>query len=299
MLNPLIELRNQYNIGKIDKLEYSSKCLDYFFYLKNYSEFLKESGISSIDIKENKLIVTTKFMSIKFKIDSIDKGIVPISRFMFDESEEKVLTLLKKLISKNYPSTFTMLDIGANIGWFSMNFAKFFPKSSIYAFEPIPKTYKNLRENITLNSLENVFTRNIGLSDSHSTQTFYCDETLCGNASLVNHTNQPNIQKSNILVYPLDKLPLSPNFIKIDVEGAEFLVLKGAKQTLINYHPILYIEMLRKWSARFNYHPNDIIHFLSSLGYSCFTSTLTPFETMTDSTEETNFIFLHTSHRMI
>lgn len=55
--------------------------------------------------------------------------------------------------------------------------------------------------------------------------------------------------------------------------------------------------MLRKWCAKFGYHPNDIIYFYKNMGYSCFVfreDRLIPFEQVTETTIETNYFFLHT-----
>ena len=54
--------------------------------------------------------------------------------------------------------------------------------------------------------------------------------------------------------------------------------------------------MLRKWTAKFNYHPNEIIKLFSDLGYRVFTvnrEILVPFAAMDEDTVETNFFFLH------
>ena len=54
--------------------------------------------------------------------------------------------------------------------------------------------------------------------------------------------------------------------------------------------------MLRKWSAKFNYHPNDIIDLFKNLGYHCYSlneGKLIQFYTMNEDTIETNFFFLH------
>ena len=61
------------------------------------------------------------------------------------------------------------------------------------------------------------------------------------------------------------------DFLKCDVEGGELLVFKGGLQTLQHHKPVIFCEMLRKWSAPFGYHPNDIITLLGELGYLCFT----------------------------
>ena len=84
-------------------------------------------------------------------------------------------------------------------------------------------------------------------------------------------------------------------FIKCDVEGAELSVFRGAEQLLREDRPIVFAEMLRKWCARFHYHPNDIIAFMAQLGYRCFAvgaHSFTPCAAVTECTEETNFLFL-------
>lgn len=52
-----------------------------------------------------------------------------------------------------------------------------------------------------------------------------------------------------------------PDFIKCDVEGAELLVLKGGEETLKSKKPVIFIELIRKWAQKFNYHPNEVIKF--------------------------------------
>jgi hypothetical protein len=86
------------------------------------------------------------------------------------------------------------------------------------------------------------------------------------------------------------------DFIKCDVEGAELLVFQGGQQTIARDLPIVFSEILRKWSAKFGYHPNDIFQLFHSLGYRSFSvagSWLKPFEAMDATTLETNFFFLH------
>ena len=60
----------------------------------------------------------------------------------------------------------------------------------------------------------------------------------------------------------------------------------------------MFTEMLRKWCAKYEYHPNDIIAFFERLGYDCYVprlERLAPCAIVTDATLETNFLFLHRS----
>jgi hypothetical protein len=74
------------------------------------------------------------------------------------------------------------------------------------------------------------------------------------------------------------------------------LAFKGGKEILKRDCPIVFSEMLRKWTAKFNYHPNDIIEFFTDLNYKCFTiesGKLKAFEHVDENTVETNYFFLH------
>ena len=89
------------------------------------------------------------------------------------------------------------------------------------------------------------------------------------------------------------------DFLKCDVEGAELLVIEGGLKSIEKYKPILFLEMLRKWSDKFGYHPDEIIEKLKSINYRCFKVIKTNLEEITEITdleEATNFFFLHTEH---
>ena len=93
------------------------------------------------------------------------------------------------------------------------------------------------------------------------------------------------------------------DFIKCDVEGAEKLVFEGGLETIKKYKPIIYAEMLRKWSKSFGYHPDDIINLLADIGYHCyryFNNKMEKIDSVTPQMETTNFFFLQQSkHKTI
>lgn len=119
--------------------------------------------------------------------------------------------------------------------------------------------------------------------------------------ALANLTEQPEVNKIRCSFTTVDlfveKNKTKVDFIKCDVEGAEFLVFKGAQETLRRDKPVIFTEMLRKWSAPFNYHPNDMIKFFADLSYDCFViedgERLQRFTTVDEMTVETNYIFCH------
>lgn len=187
-----------------------------------------------------------------------------------------------------------LFDVGAYVGWYSVEFARRVPGSKVYAYEPIAENRIELNKNI--GDLKNVFVFPFGVADYNDFSTFYVSNQESGTASLApleedrfGATTTVEKMVSTIDITCSYRHP--PNFIKIDVEGAEFLVLKGARETLKRYRPIVLCEMLRKWSRRFNYHPNDIIDYMRELDYECRTIDGRPFTTMTNDTVERNFFF--------
>ena len=191
-----------------------------------------------------------------------------------------------------------LYDVGANEGLYSLDFAGRFLNGKAVAFDPIPETLKLLKKNVATSQ---VTIYPFGLSSYNGTATFYVSPVDLGATSLapLEQDRFGDVKEVIADVHTIDTIidhkAYPPNLIKIDVEGAELYVLTGAEQTLSNYRPIIQVEMLRKWTARFNYHPNDIIEYMSKLRYKCFVlrgGSLQEFPLMRDDTTETNFYFL-------
>ena len=195
----------------------------------------------------------------------------------------------------------TIFDIGANIGWYSLVFAKKRTSSIIHAFEPIFETYESLLLNVKLNALDNIICNNFGFSNEAKTTTFYTSLHTSVSNSAVNITDDINAKEVVCEVMTLDSYAFQKgvkvDVIKCDVEGAELFVYEGGEKTIANNLPIVFTEMLRKWSAKFGYHPNDIISFFARFGYYCFCvnakQELQKIEFVNNNTENTNFFFLH------
>ena len=86
------------------------------------------------------------------------------------------------------------------------------------------------------------------------------------------------------------------DFIKIDVEGGEFKVLKGSKKTITTFRPIIYIELYDPWCEKFGYVANDALKFLQEMGYQCYSvspSRLIRKGKIGNEEENYNYFFLH------
>jgi FkbM family methyltransferase len=295
-MNKLIETRNRYLSGVDEKKDYIDKMYDIHSILFDYADFVENTNISSIEIIDHYVLMTFRDSEIRFMCNRNDKRLAPLDTLNFGDYEQDELLMQLKLIGDGD----NILDIGGNYGWYAMRIAKEKPDTHIYSFEPIPDTFNFLNANIRLNALNNIKTFNLGFSNTQGSFDFYFNPNLSVNASLANVSTNNKIEKISCTVQVLDNFVKDQNirvdFVKCDVEGAELLVFKGGINMIKEDCPIIFTEMLRKWSSKFDYHPNDIISFFHSLGYSCFITKegqLKSFESVNENTQETNYFFLH------
>ena len=166
----------------------------------------------------------------------------------------------------------TIVDIGAQCGLYTL-YAKYLPKSQFYAFEPFPRSYKVLRDNITLNRIPNVRTRNIGISN-------HAGETILNTSKSHNglHTLGTNISRFNdavpvtIHVEPLDTIFYDNNipvdFIKIDTEGWEYFILQGGEKTIQKYKPMIQLEWDNDNMKQCNVNMTEFGTYIDTIGYT-------------------------------
>ncbi len=289
-------LENYYKSEKMNKQEYIQRMHDIHKILFEYSSFIKNKDIKKIEIEDSQVVITTRENEIKLLCDEFDHRIVPIEILNFDFYEKEEINLILKLIKENS----VILDIGANIGWYSLKIAKNINNVRILAFEPIPKTFKYLKENMYLNQVSGIKALNYGFSDEEKNIVFYYYPEGSCNASAVNLSGRKDVDKITCKLTTLDKFTknedISIDFIKCDVEGSELFVFKGGIETIKRDKPIIFTELLRKWAAKFNYHPNEVISLLKENGYRCFTmkcGNLCEIDRIDENTVETNFLFLN------
>lgn len=292
----IIDLSNSYEKGEISKPDFIKQMYNFHQILFDYSVYLNGTNIGSIEISENRVLMTDRQFGIKIICPPQDLRVLPIETLNFKNYEENELQLVLNLLEDKS----VILDIGANIGWYSLVMGKKFPNSKIYAFEPLQDIFNYLASHIDINKISNITAVNLGVSDKSGESSFYVDPNNSVNASILNIANAKSTQKIHITLTTIDEFVASNNlkkvdFIKCDVEGAEFNVFKGALKTLKEHHPTILCEMVRKWTAPYNYHPNDIISYLKEYGYACFAigkDGITLIAQMDEGTAETNFLFI-------
>lgn len=293
------EMRQCFENQTLSKPDYIDEMYnDFHSKLFSYASWLQKTNVARIEITDEKVIMTSRDNGIKIICPEFDKRVAPVEILNFGDYELTDSNMIMKLVKPNTH----VLDIGANMGWYALNIAKKNPDVNVYAFEPIDSTYLALQENVRINELDNIKTFNFGFSSEEKTLEFYFYPSGSGNASSANLSGRSDVKKVTCDVKVLDDTSTRLNlpkidFIKCDVEGAELFVFQGALKPLAQDKPIVFTEMLRKWAAKFDYHPNQIIELFQGLGYQCFTADaegkLRAFGLMDDQTQETNFFFLH------
>jgi len=195
-----------------------------------------------------------------------------------------------------------VVDIGANVGYYAVELGKILgEKGKLIACEPIPESFEQLEGNVQLNSIQHkVSCYQIAISNFHGSLTLYKPEISGSSASSARnlHPTESSIELE-VPVTTLDTLLNSLNIqncelIKVDVEGAELMVIQGALDSVKRFKPVIFLELLRKWSAQFNYTPNELLEILLPLGYRCFavSEQLPEIFEISETTIETNFLFV-------
>ena len=293
----ITDIRNAFLNNEIVKPDFiQTMYQEYHSKLFDYANYLKQTNISSIEITDNLVVMVSRDNGVKMISPPGDYRVAAIEILNFLDYEATDSKMIMRLVS---PSD-CIIDIGANMGWYSINIAKTYPTCKVHAFEPVPNTFSYLERNIKLNQIENITPHLFGLSNERKDLTIYFNREGSGNASAVNLSGRTDVELITCHTERLDDFvsanKLHVDFIKCDIEGAELFAFQGAKETLQRDNPIVFTEMLRKWAEKFNYHPNEIISHFSSLGYRCFYAyghALKEVTEITKETKETNFFFLH------
>jgi FkbM family methyltransferase len=172
----------------------------------------------------------------------------------------------------------TVLDIGANLGSFCLPLARKISKHTYHAFEPQRIVYYQLCGNAFINGLDNVHCHNFGLSNKRDRFEIempdYAKETNIGAFSIDEDTRANDYECATVgkvepmVVFPLDDgQHKNVRLIKIDVEGHELEVIKGAVKTLKqnNYPPIIFEAWT--WKPWYQEKRKDLFEYLQGMGY--------------------------------
>jgi len=160
----------------------------------------------------------------------------------------------------------TFYDIGANVGYISIELSRLFHDLRVVAFEPQPDLARILAISATLNGFKDLSVYDLMLGHEEGVADLYIPNHSI-HASLV--SREKGAKKLKLRITALDALVQCraippPDFIKIDVEGAELEVFRGATETIRDHKPFILFEADENM-ARFGNARGDILRYLCNL----------------------------------
>ena len=162
-----------------------------------------------------------------------------------------------------------VIDVGTNFGETLLHFASLSKTGTVIGFEPVPYIFEKCKSNIALNNFDNIILENLALSDSAEELIF--NDPQNNNSGGVFLSRGSGTNKVNAITldnYIDSKMITKVDLIKIDVEGFEMQVIKGAINTLKKLRPLLIIELIDTNLSKQNTSSTEIIALLKTLGYN-------------------------------
>ena len=191
--------------------------------------------------------------------------------FWYGYYEKELGDLLNKIVKPGD----VFLDLGANIGYFSLLVATNFPSVKVISFEPVQELFQNMNDNISLNSIKNISTVHAAVGEtSEEKELFVAAPDNLGMSSFYQPGNYSG-KTERVKVVTIDDWFKTSGLskmdvIKLDIEGSELAALKGMKEILQKQKPILIVEVNPETLSMFNLKPFDIYDYLKQLNFEGF-----------------------------
>jgi FkbM family methyltransferase len=300
---PEYDLKQSFLRGEFSREEFWTQINATLNEVRKLQHLLHDDA-ASLEITEKNLVINYEILKkhrIKLEIPKNDLRTASFTVLANGNYESLLENTIFELSSKSKK----FLDIGANMGFYALGAALVNRELEVLAFEPNPGIRRSLIENTILNQIENrIKILEYALSDFTGEATFTVPSfTGSGGGSLKNlHPEEGSPNQFQVIVERLDNLraeTIGTDLVKIDVEGAEFHLLKGGVETINEEHPTIIVELLRKWMKPFESKPQDVVDLLVKMNYVCFAVgdiSMRQIATIDESTKETNFIFCYTGN---
>src|SRR5262249_25120810 len=152
----------QFQQGAIDKPAFIRNMYEeHHAALFDYAGYLARTNVRKIEIEDGRVVMTSRDRGIRIACTPGDYRVSPMETLTFFDYEKEESQMMEQLVADG--DNFS--DVGANIGWYSINTAASRRATTVYAFEPLPTTYGQLQTNLALNATNNVKSFNFGFSD--------------------------------------------------------------------------------------------------------------------------------------
>ena len=247
-----------FNLYQIGKNLLSGRGLTKYSFIRKVKDYsLSNLQTDYAEVFGNKLFLNKKGLALS------------ISHYgTYEELESKIME--EKIEMGNI-----VVDVGANIGLHTLNMARIVGNTGqVFAFEPDPSNFEILKKNVKINNYKNIILEQKAVGDKHGRTTLYQSDHP-GKHRIFPQTEQAKsqvqVELTNLDNYfdsdMIDKI----NFIKIDVEGLEFSVLKGMKNILKNSKKIkILFEFMPENTMEVGFTPIELLNYLTSNNFKLY-----------------------------
>lgn len=168
----------------------------------------------------------------------------------------------------------TAFDIGANVGAYALQISKVVGTNGrVFAFEPYPLSANRLRSIVRFLRVPNVSVIESAITNETSTVLLSTPKKGVGGSydALIHVENSSEGDGTRVRTTTIDsemkRIGLaSLDFIKCDVEGSEWMVFDGGRQTISAYQPAILCEVDEKWAKRYHHTPDEVFRLVKDLG---------------------------------
>ncbi len=199
----------------------------------------------------------------KMALDLNDKGLCR-EVALTGVHEPKSTEYIKKIVKPGM----TIIDVGANIGYYALIEAK--AGAKVFAIEPSEKNFEMLKKNIEINELQQkISVSKLAISDKEGEEKFYLVGAYNRNSLIPSGNNSINVKTISLDYYFKKEKIKKADLIRMDIEGAELKALNGMKNILSKNPPKhLFIELHPVQLAENNCSIKKVIELIYSYGYT-------------------------------
>ena len=222
--------------------------------IRNGKAPYKKAGLSWLDMRMLKNMPENSTNSVKL----LGKHISVYGRIGFLDALKEIF--FQEIYKVSLPPEPYVIDCGANIGLSVIYFKTKYPKAKVIAFEPDSRNFSLLKKNIAVFGLTSVDLRNEAVWVEDTQLSFYNEGTMSSKVIETGDYKIKAIRLKNLIKTPVD-------FLKIDIEGAEYLVLKDIKEEL-HFVQNMFLEYHGTFEQ--NHELIELLNILQATGFSFY-----------------------------
>jgi FkbM family methyltransferase len=180
--------------------------------------------------------------------------------------------LTTELVRAELAAGNVVLDVGANIGYYTLIFARGVgPEGRVFAFEPEPGNFALLQENVAANGYRNVTLSRLAASDRAGRARLYLDPVNAGDCRIYDsRDNRPSVEIETVRLDDVfEASPERIDLIKMDIQGAEAAALRGMRRLLERHRQVrLVLEFWPYGLQLFGADPEEFLETLCEAGFA-------------------------------